>query len=229
MHSRPITSLMSRIFFLLLLASATLSGAAATLPIYINGAPLDSPPQTAPQIDARAWLNQARFNVTRFNFSPVPFESLNTRFFTNNSTMFGDPGFRFFRNTNSQRFWMDWWVNRGDLVTDHTSFFSGLGLVTTFNDSSASILLVGATNILNSAPLSSGSHGLIRLEGRNIDASRSTLRTGPNPFAPPLTNFTTVGASNYVNDVGIYDLYWGAGTNNTLNGRGGTLDLSAFN
>ena len=53
---------------------AALNGAAATLPIYINGTPLDSPPQIAPQIDARVWLNQARFNVTNLNFSPVPYE-----------------------------------------------------------------------------------------------------------------------------------------------------------
>ena len=172
---------------------------------------------------------QARFNVTRFNLSPVPFESLNTRFFTNTSTMFGDPGFRFFRNTNGQRFSMDWWVNRGTIETDHASAFTLFGgFVFFFNDSRASILQVAATNILNTAPLSSGSHGLIRLEGSQIDVSRSSLRTGADPFALPLTTFTSIGASNYVNDVGIYDLYWGIGTNNTLDSSGGPLVLGAF-
>jgi len=231
MEFRPTISYMNRIFILLALSvAAALDGAAATLPIYINGTPLVSPPQIAPQIDARAWANQAGFNVTRFNLSSLPYESLNTRFFTNNSFMYGDPGYRFFRNTNGQRFWMDWWVNNGTIETDRLRSFTLLGnIVFFFNDSRASMLHVAATNIVNIAPISSGAQGLIRLEGRRIDVSRSTLRTGLDPFAPPLTNFTSIGATNYVNDFGIYDLYWGAGTNNTLNGQGRGLPLVTFN
>src|SRR6266496_3169422 len=88
----------------LLLLVSVLPGLAGTLPIYINTAPLIAPPATAPQIDARAWVNQALFDVTsQFSFGlPIPFESQNTLSFTNAplTLMNGDPGFRFFQNTN---------------------------------------------------------------------------------------------------------------------------------
>src|SRR5438552_1053324 len=91
----------------LVMLAAALPGRAGTLPIYINSAPLIAPPATAPQIDARIWVNQALFDVTSLvNFTlPVPFESQNTLFFTNASLTFmnGDPGFRFFQNANGQR------------------------------------------------------------------------------------------------------------------------------
>ncbi len=182
----------------LLLLVCVFPGPSATLPIYINSAPLIAPPATAPQIDARAWVNQALFEVTSissFNL-PLPFESHNTLIFTNAPLTFmsGDPGFRFFQNTNGQRLWMDSWENQGTITTDHLSFFSGFGLF--FNDSRASILQVESTNILSTGPLSSGAHGLIRLEGKTINLTRNGLRTG-NPLIPSSFfggGFVTVGS-----------------------------------
>src|SRR6185295_7325022 len=162
--------------------TAAFSAAAATLPIYINDAGVFAPPDLAPRIDARAWLNQATFQVSTFVFGvPLPFESQNTLFFTNTPgiTMLGDPGFRFVQNRGGQRLYMDTWVNEGTISTDHGTFIVGL-LV---NDSRASILQVKATNIISTGPLlSSGAHGLIRLEGKKIDLTRNGIRTGQSPL-----------------------------------------------
>src|SRR5258706_3375472 len=132
-----------------------------------------------------------------------------------------DPGVRFFRNTNGMRFWMDNWINKGSIVTTHDSFLNTIF----FSDSSASILEVAATNIVNTGPLSSGAHGLIRLEGKRIDLTRNGLRTGADPFTINSFSGGFLGLSNYVNDLGVTDLYWAAGTNNNLMNRGGAMTV----
>jgi len=190
---------------------ATLGGNTATLPLYLNNTPLTAPTLgvPVPVIDARAWVNTALFNIA----TTLPYESQNTLFFTNTSGMYFDPGVRYQRNANGKRFWMDTWVNQETNYTDHTSLFSGL-LV---SDSRASILQVAATNIISTGPLFSGTHGLIRLEGKNIDVSRIALRTGSSVL--PLQFFGggfLLFSSNYVNDVGVTDLYWGAGNGDAL-------------
>src|SRR6266542_4456922 len=235
MTAGKITSLMKERFgaTMLLLVSG-IPGPAATLPVYINSAPLIAPPASAPQIVARAWVNQALFEVSSVSgFGlPLPFESQNTLFFTNAplTLMSGDPGYRFFQNTNGQRLWMDSWENRGTLATDHLSFFSGSAFF--FNDSRASILQVESTNILSTGPLSSGAHGLIRLEGRKINLARNGLRTG-NPLVQSTFfggGFVTVGSSNYVNDLGVSDLYWGVGLGNAVaNSRASAMPLNGAN
>jgi hypothetical protein len=212
---------------------------AATQPIYINSAPFFSPPAPTPTIDARAWYNRALFDVTPFTL--LPFTSHNTRFFTNSpgtlvngfgagGVMIGDPGFRFFFNTNGQRLWMDTWENQGVVATDHLSLFGTLGLF--FNDSRASILQVTATNITSTGPLSSGTHGLIRLEGRRINLIRNSLRTGLDPFFSGTNisgGFLLIGSSNYVNDVGVTDLYWGTGTGDAMvNNRRRAMSLTGL-
>ncbi len=201
---------------------------AATIPSYVNATPLYSPPTPAPVIDARAWVNRAVFSVT----SPtlVPFQAYNNRLFTNSAAtstpMYFNPGVRFHRNTNGQRFWMDSWVNKGTIISDYNNaIFSGLFV----NDSRASILHVAATNIQATGPLFSGTHGLIRLEGGNVDVSRNALRTGSS-----LSNTVTfgggfiIGASNYVNDIGIQDLYWGGGRGDAVHtDRSQTMNVTS--
>src|SRR5882672_6062465 len=204
------------------LLAVAFGASAATLPIYINNAPFISPPAQT-NINARAWLNRAYFNIT--TPTGLPFESLNTRFFTNVNTSSGlypagtmvfDPGVRFFRNTNGQRFWMDVWENNGTISTDHNSFFLFGGLNLFFSDSRASILQVAATNITSTGPLFSGAHGLIRLEGRRINLGRTSLRTGNTELSSGFFAGGFLGLSNYVNDIGIADLYWGGGTGDAL-------------
>jgi len=209
---------MKRKFFAMVVLLLTAAGLpAATLPIFINSSPFNSPPQQT-NIDARAWWNKAPFNV--FTATGLPFESINTRNFTNDAapagTMIVDPGLRFFHNTGGQRFWMDNWVNKGTISTDHNSFLLFGGISLFFNDSRASILQVAATNIISTGPLFSGAHGLIRLEGRNINLTRNALRTGGTTLTTGVIGGGFLGLSNYVNDVGIFDLYWGEGDGDAL-------------
>ncbi len=222
---------------LALLAVAASGVSAATLPIYVNNTPFISPPAQT-NIDARAWLNRAYFNVV--TPTGLPFESLNTRFFTNVTasvgqypagTMIVDPGLRFFRHTNGQRFWMVNWENNGTISTDHNSFFFFGGLSLFFSDSRASILQVAATNITSTGPLFSGAHGLIRLEGRRINLSRTSLRTGSTAVSSGIIGGGFLGLSNYVNDIGVYDLYWGEGNGDRLDNSRSTamrLDGQTF-
>jgi len=207
---------------LALVCCAAVDVGAATLPIYVNSSPFVSPPAVT-NIDARAWVNRALFDYT----SPtgLPFESLNTRFFTNTSTMIFDPGVRFQRNANGQRFWMDEWVNRGSITADHDSFFSSFFIF----DSRASILQVAATNITATGPLFAGAHGLIRLEGNTIDLTRNALRTGSSLLSSSFFGGGfLLGASNYLNDVGVTDLYWGAGSGDAVaNNRISTMQVGS--
>ncbi len=214
--------------FAVLLLSMLPRGEAATIPLYINSAPYVAPLPNVPvtNIDARAWWNRALFDVT----TTIPFEAQNNRFFTNTSptNMIFHPGVRFQRNTNGQRFWMDSWVNRGKIVTDQDTLFSSLGFTFFINDTRASILQVAASNIVATGPLFSGTHGLVRLEGNKIDVSRNALRTGSSvgPTFRFGSSFFT-GASNYVNDVGIRDLYWGGGRGDSVAAaRSGLMNLT---
>jgi hypothetical protein len=238
MDISQIISSRKRVFGVAAIGLTAVFGApAAPLPIYINNAPFISPPQQT-NINAVAWLNRAYFNV--FSSTALPFESQNTRFFTNVTasggqypagTMIFDPGVRFFRNTNGQRFWMNNWENHGSISTDHSSFFLFGGFNLFFSDSRASILQVAATNITSTGPLFSGAHGLIRLEGRNINVSRTSLRTGSTIASTVFLGGGFLGLSNYVNDIGVTDLYWGEGIGDRLAAANSTtmrLDGQAF-
>ena len=223
---------MKRTFFLIAVLMAGFAGGqSATIPIYINSLPFTNSLTTpAPIIDARVWINQAVFNI----ISSIPFEAYNNRFFTNSAAltkpMVFDPGVRFQRNAGGQRFWMDSWVNKGTIITDHNnSFFSGFFA----SDSRASILQVAATNIIATGPLYSGAHGLIRLEGKTIDISRNSLRTGSSLSDTPLFGGGfLVGSSNYFNDIGVNDLYWGGGQGDAVEAarrRAMNVTSSSFN
>ncbi len=213
--SQMISSIKRTSCWIALLLGGLATAQSATIPLYINSTPLSSPPTPAPIIDARVWVNRALFDIT--SLTSIPFEAYNNVLFTNSAAvtipMVFDPGVRFQRNAGGQRLWMDTWVNRGTIVTDHNnSFFSGFFI----SDSRASILQVAATNIIAKGPLFSGSHGLIRLEGKNIDVSRNALRTGSSLAGSQFGGGFLLGSSNYVNDVGVTDLYWGGGQGDAL-------------
>src|SRR5256885_6805572 len=78
---------------------AVAAAPSATQPIYINTSPVHivTPPQMAPQIDATAFVNQSEFEINDIYFSGLPYQTFNTRFFTNTfaGTMLGDMGYRF--------------------------------------------------------------------------------------------------------------------------------------
>ncbi len=217
-----------------LLISAWLSlssvlAASAADRIFINDAAIVSPPDQAPVIDAISWLNRGLFSITSPSLLGIPlaYESQHTLFFTNTAggVMTGDPGFRFFQNVGSRRLWMDTWTNSGPITTDHLNIFgSGLGIFSVF-DSQASVLMVRSTNIASTGPLRSGAHGLIHLEGKNVNLKRNALWTGFTPQPSFFSFGSSVLSSNYVNDFGVREGWWGLGTNNTLNGQGAGMRI----
>jgi hypothetical protein len=124
-----------------------------TLPFYLNIGTTNDP-----VIDATAVLNQGRIN-DNVTFSSVPFDTSNTRFFTNSSSGVMQSllrGFRFDFQTNSVRLPAATFVNRG-LV------------------SGASRILINSTNVTNSGSLLVAPTGLIRIEGQSVSLRRGAV------------------------------------------------------
>jgi hypothetical protein len=197
----------------------------APVPLYENNGPIVAPPAIAPQIDAITWVNRSVFDI--FSTTGLPYESEHTLFFTNTPSgrMTFDPGVRFFQNAGGKKLAMNTWVNEGTIATDHDSFLLGLF----FLDSRASILQVLATNIISKGNLFSGAAGLVRLEGTNISVPRIGIRTGVDPaVSAGFFGTTFIGVSNYINDVGVTDVYWGGGTNNSTRANQPAMPLNPF-
>jgi hypothetical protein len=180
---------MKRILLPLLLGVLPVSPAAATTN-YINNGTVSilSPPQIAPQIDASNFVNNGTFYITN-DYSdtvqpPLPYESWNTRNWTNANRMAGDSGFRFdyFDSVGQTNGWSANFQNAGNVNPTNANAFG------------AWYMLVAATNINNKGTLTVGGPGLMTLDGRSLDLSRGT--------------FGAVG--NETNDLaGVQDLYWG--------------------
>ena len=158
---------------------------------YINNSTVSilSPPQVAPQIDASNFVNNGIFYITNIfpnNVQPpLPYQSWNTRNWTNANRMAGDSGFRFdyFDSVGQTNGWSANFQNAGNANPTNASIFG------------ASYVLVAATNINNKGTMMVNGPGLMTLNGKNIDLTRGI--------------FGAVG--NETNDLaGVQDLYWGA-------------------
>jgi hypothetical protein len=184
---------MKRLSVLILIAALGRSGLlGATTPLYINSSPVLFP-LVPPQIDATAFVNQSIFDVDAtgpFGGGDLPYQILNNLYFTNQGSgdMFAYPGFRFDYLHNGFRSPMDTWINKGTIEAAASPFG--------FFGSSASWLLVGATNITNRGSLRVDPTGLMRLEGKNVSISHSDLSARSPSVAGSLIPFA-----------------WGVGTN----------------
>lgn len=215
-----------RSLFAILQLFGALLASAATSPIYINRGPVQSPPDVAPQIDALAFVNESIFNVNgyaTYGYYPLPYQTLNTRSFTNNGAMMGDPGFRFDNFNGATRQWMSWWVNNGDIYCFNTNLLSIVLGVTRGN-----MLLVSATNIVNNGYLGGDDQALIQLNGKNVDLSGSRIRSGMDLEQDYFLFGTYLLSTNYINDGGIYDEWWGVGQNNELGDQGDLMPLNGL-
>jgi len=204
-----------------LVSALTASAAAPPRNIYVNNSPVTSPPDRAPTINATRFVNRSDFFITNsffstliggtfFGFRVLPYETLNTQFFTNgpNARIAGNPGFRWDYFHGNRRDRMRNWVNQGSI-------------------SGATWLMVFSDNINSSGSMSVGPAGLMRLSGGNVSVARNGLRSGVAPGAFFSDGF--IIGSNYVNAAGVTDVYWGAGTNNFLNDQGQPMSLLAGN
>ncbi|MGC8744195.1 MAG: hypothetical protein ACP5T0_09990 [Verrucomicrobiia bacterium] len=191
-------------------ALGAVSGWGQTLPIYINDKDFYS--TTPPQIDARAFVNQALFSVST---SPLPFETQNTLYFTNKGSgvMTGTVGFRFnyYNPTTNLSLPANTFVNNGTITGDP-------------------YLIISATNVINTGLLFSSSAGLIHVDGSNINLSKSGLRAGDMPQNSGLIineDGRNMG-TNYLNSAGVIDYWWGVGTNNLLGTNGRPINFTGF-
>lgn len=194
---------MKRLFLSLLIGAGLLplAGRAATVDTWTNGANINL--TTALPIDATNVINSGTISVS----SIFPFDTSNTRNFTNSGTMQGSVGFRFdlaLRNSDGslaspRRLAANFHNRNGGLVTaiDGPVFNGNLG----------SYLLVNATNIVNQGNLSVGAAGMLHLVGSNVNLSYSGVGVR---VITPQGSFNEVPTTNqFQPDVAITDQYWG--------------------
>lgn len=170
----------------------------ATEATYINNGNITFPIA----IDATNVINNGTFNFS-LNPTTLPYDTSNTRNFTNNGTMVGSVGFQFDNapaNTGTRKLSANF-VNR--LTGTITAEGSG---------TAPSYLLVSATNIINQGVLTAGGAGILRLAGTNVNLSRSGVQIRP---ITPAGSFNGYLTNYFTPDVAIYDNYWGQ-TNQTI-------------
>ena len=214
-------------FRLALVAVSLLSAllaSAATVPQYVNSTRVQSPPDTAPLIDAVTFINEGYFEINDFSVNPLPYETVNTLNVKNTASgiMLGHPGYFFENVSGNTRGPLSTFENRGSISS--YSSISNLFVANT----AANWLLVDSDSIVSSGSLNASESGLIRLNGAFVNLARGHIRAG----APFQSRFFS-GAfylyeTNYFHDDGISDVYWGAGTNNTMGGSGSDMVLNGF-
>src|SRR5579859_1344112 len=216
---------------LMLLALARLGWGQATN--YINNGLFNSPPATAPQIDAINFINNGSFNIALesatnlnssffniliFGSSLSLFDFSDTLNYTNKGVMTADTGFQFDTSPSGagSRHAAANFVNTGagsisagsftNVFSTNIFFFIGAGTPR---------VKIWATNVMNQGVLDVGTGGLLSLSGNNLDLSRGTLHVeglddvggifGPSGF---FFGSLLFGISA---NLGIFDDYWGAG------------------
>ncbi len=162
--------------------------AAAPSPRYENFSTLTN----VPQIDAVIFSNFGDFFVG----TSLPYTTQNTLYYTNRGQIFASPGFNFQTLSDSGR------------RTWASSFFNGTGAtIEVAGGNIPATLDIKATNIVNRGLLSSQPGGLIRLEGENVDLSRSGLLI--NAISGTSESQTE---TNFFPEAGVFDLFWGIGS-----------------
>ncbi len=122
---------MKRLLLWILQSMLVVPAALATTNYINNGiVSILAPPQIAPQIDASNFVNNGTFFITN-NYSsttfqpPSPYETWNTRNWTNANRMAGDSGFRFdyFDSVGQTNSWSANFQNAGNANPTNASIF----------------------------------------------------------------------------------------------------------
>ena len=156
---------------------------------------------TAPQIDATNFYNEATWNI--FTFSS--FETAHTLNYTNIGSMTGSLGWEFDwgPSISGQRSMAANFVNNAGGAT--ITAFDGPTLNLLQQIVYQSYLWVSATNIINKGTMIAGAHGEIKLTGKNVNLSHSGIEITPLTAIGSANNFSL---SNFTSDNGIVTLFW---------------------
>ena len=188
----------------------------ATDPLWENSATITTPPQ----IDASNFVNSGSLQI----FSTLPFETAHTLNFTNSGTMISSPGWLFDDAAPDvgTRDLADNFMNLNGGLVQSLDAGGSIGVILVvgggaigLGTGASSYLWVNASNVVNKGTLSVGGGGWLRVVGTNVDMARGALEvTALQP-----TGGAVIGQTNYINDVGITDLYWGTTNGYTFNSR----------
>ncbi|HVM50199.1 MAG TPA: hypothetical protein VMU04_19380 [Candidatus Acidoferrum sp.] len=181
---------MKRLLLLIVLSALSIPPARATTTNFINNDVLGYvyPPQIAPQLDVSNFVNNSIFNVTNIvptgSPIPLPYETYNTRNWTNANRMSGDSGWRFdyFNSVHQTNGWSANFQNAGNVNPTNAVIFG------------SDYVLISATNVVNRGTLAISGPGLLNVSGANVDMTRSSF----------------LGTGNETNDLAnVLDSYWG--------------------
>jgi hypothetical protein len=146
------------------------------------------PPGLPPQIDASNFVNYGTFSITNQESDnppnmPLPYQTWNTRNYTNFNKMLGDSGYRFdyFDSVGQTNGLAANFQNAGN-VNETNAYIFG-----------ATYVQIAASNIVNKGSLSVSGPGVMTLTGQTVDLTRGTL----------------AGTGSDTNDLAnSLDLYW---------------------
>lgn len=194
-----------RLGFLAAAAALTgqpLSSRAADL-IWTNSGVINFPPQ----IDAVNFFNDGTISISSLN----PFETANTRNFTNSGTMISSPGWFFDTapSGNGYRIPAENFVNLNTGQIQAVDPAGGVVIGVGGRVLLPSYLWVSATNIINRGVLGVGANGWMKLEGSTVTMNRARLDVRG---IEPTGSFNDFQLGQFQPDAGIIDMYWG-GTN----------------
>jgi hypothetical protein len=169
---------------------------AGTATFYVNDGLIVCPPQVAPQVDALNFINNSLFVANSTNLT-YPYWTANTVTYTNVGTMTCDNGFTFARvpasgmAEASDLFFNSGVINSG---TNANSFTTAFGLF-------PAQTLIYASTVFTPGTINLGGSTLLSVRGDHLDFTRSTVQMlGFGATAGPVTD-------------GLFDGYWGVGTN----------------
>lgn len=182
----------------------------ATDATWVNNGNIVEPPT----IDATNVINNGSISINTIS----PFDTSNTRNFTNAGSMTGSVGFRFDnapRNSSGQLIGQRKLAeNFHNKNTGSVRAIDGGFSAPLFSFNSVSYLLVHATNIYNQGSLTVGPAGLLQIIGTNVNIARSSIAVD-SIFGVGSFN----GTNTFFPDTAVYDNYWGQ-TNQTMNVSG---------
>lgn len=187
---------------------------------WVNNSVISCPPEIPPQIDALNFINNAGGQIfiafTNFTINPELFDTSDTVNFTNFGTIDISAGMHFDTApaVSGSRHSAENVFNSGNLnaLGNGLVFVGGGGIVgggivaggITFEGLiSAPKIIASAGNIVNPGTMDVGPNGLLKLTGDNLNLDHGSLI---------MEGF---GSGGIVGSFGIFDNYWGSGTNRT--------------